>query len=621
MTSTLKRTITDIMEDELYAPAFNDKQQQQPQANMEFPASQQSQNDFLQYLSLPNASQDSLQKMAEPENQVIDHNGSTNNSAAAAAAAYGNSPMSNLDGIYNSYGDPNLYTNPQLPDYLFSNTNNDTNSQNMVDEDGIIINPQITNVDDHPYNYNYIPQHSQIQANTNINNNSSSSPPVDDAQDDILMIPQDNYFVYDHQDPQFIPEMLQMELSNKSFPQSNELNIFKANDVLYEFSDDEDEDDDIDLQNKLDDDMEMKLDDDDSSYDDDSSCAGESLGDAENDNANNYIAANDNSIYSLTVPNQFNSISLPSLNQNQFSQQPTPLTSFNNIDFYASDNDDEEEDDHGVVDDDDDDDDEEEDDFAIDMDTDGDLYTSAFQERKESVIGDSRLLVKKERTSSRPTTRPKRYNRRASTHIPTAPNLPSSLRKPRSSDTNTNGLDFATPKAADDAATATIGHDTYDNKTPLADNDDPKEDEEEHVCIIPNPKTGKPCLKKFSRPYDLVRHQNTIHASKRSFYRCMFCEDDLRRKHDLESINKIVVTCKYRNTQFSRDNSLSHITSSHNVKKIKSGALNNSGYLSNKTFSRCDALTRHLRFRHGLNNNQVVDAMEFAKKNVEFYDN
>ena len=615
MTSTLKRTITDIMEDELYAPAFNDKsQQQQQQMSIDLPASQQSQNDFLQYLSLPNASQDSLQKMTESENQVTDHNGTNNgtNTNNNTTAAYGNSPMSNLDGIYNSYGDPNLYTNPQLLDYLFNNTNNDTNSQNMVDEDGIIINPQITNVDDHPYNY--IPHHGQAYAN--VNNNSSSSPPVDDAQDDILMIPQDNYFVYDHQDPQFIPEMLQMELSNKSFPQSNELNIFKANDVLYEFSDDEDEDDDIDLQNKLDDDMEMKLDDDDSSYDDDSSCAGESLGDAENDNANNYIAANDNSIYSLTVPNQFNSISLPSLNQNQYSQQPTPLTSFNNIDFYASDDDDEEEDDHGVVDDDE----EEEDDFAIDMDTDGDLYTSAFQERKESVIGEARPLVKKERTSSsRPTTRPKRYNRRASTHISAAPNLPSSLRKPRVKDTNTNGNDFATD-AVDDAVTATIDHDTNNNSIGLADGYDSK-DEEEHVCTIPNPKTGKPCLKKFSRPYDLVRHQNTIHASKRSFYRCMFCEDDLRRKHDLESVNMVVVTCKYRNTQFSRDNSLSHITSSHNVKKIKSGALNNSGYLSNKTFSRCDALTRHLRFRHGLNNNQVVDAMDFAKKNVEFYDN
>ena len=429
------------------------------------------------------------------------------------------------------------------------------------------------------------------------------------------MVPQDNYFVYDQQDPQFIPEMLQLELSNKSFPQSNELNIFKANDVLYEFSDDEDDDDDIDLQNKLDDDMEMKLDDDDSSYDDDSSCGGESLGDAENDIANNYISTNDNSIYSLTVPNQFNSISLPSSTHNNnnnnnntnFSQQSSPLASFNNMDFYASD--DEEEDDHAVVDDEE----EEDDDYAIDMDTGGDLYTSAFQERKESVIGDARPFVKKERAlSSRPSTRPKR-SRRASTHVSAAPNPPSSLRKPRISLPNSNNDNSIISASSTNDDTNNSGLHTH------ASDDDPKN--EEHVCTIPNPKTGKPCLKRFSRPYDLVRHQNTIHASKRSFYRCMFCEDDLRRKHNLESVNKIVVACKYRNTQFSRDNSLTHITSSHNVKKIKSGALNNSGYLSNKTFSRCDALTRHLRFRHGLNNNQVVDAMDFAKKNVEYYDN
>lgn len=146
------------------------------------------------------------------------------------------------------------------------------------------------------------------------------------------------------------------------------------------------------------------------------------------------------------------------------------------------------------------------------------------------------------------------------------------------------------------------------------------EDSMMHVCSIVNPKTGAPCNKRFSRPYDLVRHQNTIHATKRLFYRCMFCEDDLRRKHHMPSNNEVVTDSHYRESEFSLENSNNNMANSHNSKKVKAQS-QQGGYLSNKTFSRCDALTRHLRFRHGLDNDQVNDAMEYAKSHVEYYNN
>lgn len=65
-----------------------------------------------------------------------------------------------------------------------------------------------------------------------------------------------------------------------------------------------------------------------------------------------------------------------------------------------------------------------------------------------------------------------------------------------------------------------------------------------HRCDLLLPSTGRPCNKIFSRPYDLVRHQDTIHASVRKTYICPLCGPD------------------------------------------------------SKTFSRTDALTRHIRVKH-----------------------
>lgn len=64
-----------------------------------------------------------------------------------------------------------------------------------------------------------------------------------------------------------------------------------------------------------------------------------------------------------------------------------------------------------------------------------------------------------------------------------------------------------------------------------------------HRCDRINPSTGKPCNSVFSRPYDLTRHEDTIHNARKQKVRCPYCTEE-------------------------------------------------------KTFSRADALTRHLRVVH-----------------------
>ncbi|ODQ79767.1 hypothetical protein BABINDRAFT_135485 [Babjeviella inositovora NRRL Y-12698] len=88
-------------------------------------------------------------------------------------------------------------------------------------------------------------------------------------------------------------------------------------------------------------------------------------------------------------------------------------------------------------------------------------------------------------------------------------------------------------------------------------------DTESHQCTLVNPATQQPCLKQFSRPYDLIRHQDTIHASKKKIFRCIICD-------------------------------------------------------KTKTFSRGDALSRHIRVKHGLQGDDATRAINYAKENVEF---
>ena len=47
-----------------------------------------------------------------------------------------------------------------------------------------------------------------------------------------------------------------------------------------------------------------------------------------------------------------------------------------------------------------------------------------------------------------------------------------------------------------------------------------------HRCTMINPQNGKPCNTIFSRPYDLTRHEDTIHNTTREKVRCEICNDE-----------------------------------------------------------------------------------------------
>lgn len=47
-----------------------------------------------------------------------------------------------------------------------------------------------------------------------------------------------------------------------------------------------------------------------------------------------------------------------------------------------------------------------------------------------------------------------------------------------------------------------------------------------HKCERVNPTTGKPCNTIFSRPYDLTRHEDTIHNARKQKVRCALCVEE-----------------------------------------------------------------------------------------------
>ncbi|KAF6821625.1 hypothetical protein CSOJ01_00128 [Colletotrichum sojae] len=47
-----------------------------------------------------------------------------------------------------------------------------------------------------------------------------------------------------------------------------------------------------------------------------------------------------------------------------------------------------------------------------------------------------------------------------------------------------------------------------------------------HRCDRINPSTGKPCQTIFSRPYDLTRHEDTIHNARKQKVRCNLCSEE-----------------------------------------------------------------------------------------------
>ena len=53
-----------------------------------------------------------------------------------------------------------------------------------------------------------------------------------------------------------------------------------------------------------------------------------------------------------------------------------------------------------------------------------------------------------------------------------------------------------------------------------------------HRCHRINPQTGKPCNTVFSRSYDLIRHEGTIHAPEKIMFTCDMCGSKQFSRHD-----------------------------------------------------------------------------------------
>lgn len=95
----------------------------------------------------------------------------------------------------------------------------------------------------------------------------------------------------------------------------------------------------------------------------------------------------------------------------------------------------------------------------------------------------------------------------------------------------------------------------------------------DHLCNLINPNTRMPCNRQFSRPYDLIRHQETIHAARKKVFRCVICEG---RRYG------------------------------------------GPGNGNSKTFSRNDALSRHIKIKHGIVGDEAMTLINDAKLNVEY---
>lgn len=114
-----------------------------------------------------------------------------------------------------------------------------------------------------------------------------------------------------------------------------------------------------------------------------------------------------------------------------------------------------------------------------------------------------------------------------------------------------------------------ISSNQINNKDLLLLNDNNNNNEDVFICKAINHDTNKPCLAKFSRPYDLTRHHNTIHSKNKIVFHCLECVKNL----------------------------------------------GNEGY--DKTFSRLDALSRHIKSKHSfLSNDEKKKIRAFAKKSL-----
>lgn len=109
---------------------------------------------------------------------------------------------------------------------------------------------------------------------------------------------------------------------------------------------------------------------------------------------------------------------------------------------------------------------------------------------------------------------------------------------------------------------------TTDNKwqTNKSANYDP---EVVHECQLPAPdEPGKMCLRRFSRKYELIRHQETVHSKKKKLFKCYVC-----------------------------------IKQTPNVLP--------------RIFTRHDTLAKHIRVNHKISGREAKAEVQFSKKHAE----
>ena len=86
-------------------------------------------------------------------------------------------------------------------------------------------------------------------------------------------------------------------------------------------------------------------------------------------------------------------------------------------------------------------------------------------------------------------------------------------------DTSSAGTDSASPRSSESPAPSTSG---MTSAAIMARNSQAGP----HKCTRINPSTNKPCNTIFSRPYDLTRHEDTIHNNRKQKVRCPMCREE-----------------------------------------------------------------------------------------------
>ena len=86
----------------------------------------------------------------------------------------------------------------------------------------------------------------------------------------------------------------------------------------------------------------------------------------------------------------------------------------------------------------------------------------------------------------------------------------------------------STPRVALTPQTPGSGHEssTGARDSPTASSSSRNNQSGPHKCERINPSTGKPCNTAFSRSYDLTRHEDTIHNNRKQKVRCHLCTEE-----------------------------------------------------------------------------------------------